>query len=416
MESKGAVNALGNNPVASACERLLLDATKVGASTIHMEPLEEYAQVRYRVDGLLYECGQLSHRALNALVEHIKDRAQLPESDRPSPQEGTFTFKANGQTYHIAVDTIPVAKGEKAVLHLTTTQIAQQGFEALGMWGETKKQFAQALTAHQGLIVVTGPHLSGTSTTLESITPLISSPTRHVANIEERIAHPNKYTTQFRARPFNDVSILKGLNAALRTDADVITISELQDAHILNASLNSASHGRLMIGAIHRVGLAHTLTHLIGMSEQEFLLAHELQAVVHQRLARRLCDNCKQSVRPNVQTLRVLTNAAHVTLGTLHNFMEDTRAATQESLGIFQARIGGCTQCHYTGYRGQLGLFEVMPISEMLQRQIVAKTSPMLLIQQAMKEGMMPIKVDGLIKAFCGLTSIEEVVRVTRGS
>ncbi|HEV2412246.1 MAG TPA: ATPase, T2SS/T4P/T4SS family [Candidatus Saccharimonadales bacterium] len=403
-----------NNPVAEACDRLLTDAAQTGATTVHLEPLEDLAQVRHRVDGLLREYGKISHRALSALTDHLKELARLTPDERQRPQEGSFRFEVDGHTFNISIATMPVAYGEKTVLQLHDLSTSIVGFEALGLWGTTKKELDRLVSVHDGLLVVTGPHQAGTTTTLRNIGAILAHPTTHVTSIESQPIAPIKGVSQFIAKPIQGLRLVDGIKAATNGDAHVLLVSELSTIPSMEASLEAVLKGRLVVSSMHQTGLPSALKHLRTLSDETHLLAHTLRGVVSQRLARRLCDSCKQTVHPDRETLKALTNAARVTLATLQHFLEETK--TESRMGLYEASEHGCSECHYTGYKGRIGLFEVLPMTERLQGQLMAGTTERLMVEQAVRDGVIPLKVDGLIKALCGLTSIEEVVRVTGGS
>lgn len=405
---------LAETPAASSFERLIADAAAAGASTIHLEPSESIAKVRYRIDGMLQEGSHLSHRALEVLVAYIKHHASLHIDERRWAQEGTLHLDLGTSAYDVKVATIPVAHGEKAVLHLFNSRHYVHNMEELGLWGQSRKQLAKALGSKQGLIIVSSEHRGGASTTLRSLLKHLDSPITSLASLEEHITHRLPRVSQLKA--VDDKGAVTAMRAAVAHDTDVIMVENMQRQDVFTEAIAAAHKGRLLLGGMHAASLAESIAHLQELSANNYELAHSLQAVIHQRLARRLCDNCKQPAKPTAADFRMLNNTTKVTLHTLQQFIAESKKHQHgdNKIALYQANPVGCAQCRHTGYKGQIGIFEVLPVSAQIQKQLVAGTHPMQVVQQAVKEGMMPLSVDGLVKALSGLTTLREALYATK--
>lgn len=406
--------ALADSEVAAVTgEQLLSSAIAAGANVIHLEPAEELARVRYRIDGLLQEMGQLSHGALATLVAHFKRRASLHADEHRWAQEGNFDVTIGGKKYTVSLATLPLAHGEKAVIRVFAAQQKVHDFASLGLWGETRRRLSKAITAHDGLIIVSGTHHAGTSTTLNSILHIIKHPTVSIASIEAHPARRIEGVQQVRVNPHAGVTPSHALQATLKSDANIIMLDDLHGRRVTDHALEAASKGRLIVAGMHNANLVRTVAQLSELTSEPFMLAHNLRAVLHQRLVRRLCDKCKVAAHPDAATLRQLATHSRVTIATLQKFMEETRKHNghAQTMQLYKASEKGCANCNYTGFKGQVGLFELLPISAKIQKQLVVKADPLAILHQAVKDGMMPLVVDGFIKALCGLTTLDEITR-----
>lgn len=406
--------ALADSEVAAVTgEQLLSSAIAAGANVIHLEPAEELARVRYRIDGLLQEMGQLSHAALATLVAHFKHRASLQPDEHRWAQEGNFDATIGGKRYTVALSTLPLTHGEKAVIRVFATQQKVHDFASLGLWGETRRRLSKAITAHDGVVIISGTHHAGTSTTLNSILHIVKHPTASIASIE---THPSKRiegVQQIRVHERAGITPSHALQATLKSDANIIMLDDLHGRRVTDHVLEAASKGRLVVAGMHSSNLLRAMTQLSELTSEPFMLAHNLRAVVQQRLVRRLCDNCKVAAHPDAATLRQLATHSRVTIATLQKFMEETRKHGEQAqtMQLYKASEKGCAECRHTGFKGQIGLFELLPISTKIQKQLAAKADPLTIVHQAVKDGMMPLVVDGFIKALCGLTTLDEITR-----
>ncbi|HSX27836.1 MAG TPA: ATPase, T2SS/T4P/T4SS family [Candidatus Saccharimonadales bacterium] len=412
VTSESAAIALADSSVAAtAAERLLVDAIQNGAETLHLEPHEDMARVRYRIDGALDDWVHLSQHALKALLAHFKHRANVSPEERRWSQEGRFTLTVDGTPYTIKLTTLPLATGEKAVLRIFNSNLQTHSLAELGIWGDTRKRLNRTLAAEQGLIVVSGSQHSGVSTTIRSLLHALNKPSHSVVSIEDPVEHRLPGVHQLRVDRARGIDVSQGLDIALKGDANVILVSNLHGQQATNAALEATAKGKLLLAGMHTSSLLSTMQQLTAATHEQYLLAHHLQAVLHQQLVRRLCDNCKIAAKPDVAMLRKITSRTHITLATLQHFMEETAKHQRGAhIELYAADPDGCRKCHYTGFKGQIGLFELASATPQLQKRLAAHADPTTVLHHAVKEGMMPLLVDGFVKALCGLTTIEEVL------
>lgn len=405
---------LAETPAASSFEQLVVDAVKAGARTIHLEPSEGLAKIRYRIDGLLHESSHLSHRALEVLVAHIKHSANLHIDEQRWPQEGMLHLDLGDQSFDVKVATIPVEHGEKAVLHVFDTKHKVHSLEELGLWGSSRKQVNRALAHRKGMVIVSGPHAAGTSTTLRSIVKRLDNPMANIATVEDHITVRLPRVTQLKIA--NRQQAASALKATLSNDTDAIMVENIQQPEVFRMGTAAAMRGHLVIGGVAAQTLEQTIEHLSALSNDQHALAHSVKAIIYQRLARRLCDNCKQPAKPSAAELKALSGTAKITLQTLQSFLSETRkhAHAPSKIALYQANPIGCNKCRHTGFKGQIGIFEVMPVSQTIQRQIAHHANPHSIVTQAIREGMIPTSVDGLVKALSGVTTLREVIYATR--
>jgi len=412
--SEQAAVALADSSVAAkAAEQLLADAIAHGAHTLHLEPHQDRARVRYRIDGVLHEWAHLSEHALGALIAHFKHRAALTPHEKRWSQEGRFLFLSTPEgEYTIQLTTIPLADKEKAVLHIFNTRLQTHNFAQLGIWGDTRKQLNRALTAKQGLIVISGPQHSGVSTSLRSALTTLNRPTRSILTVEDPIEHRLQGVHQLRVDRAKGIDVPHGISIALKSDINTILLSNLQGKRATDAALEAGTKGRMVLAGMHAAGMVQTMQQLIDATSEHYLLAHNLQAVLYQRLIRRLCDNCKLPARPDAAMLRRITMRTNITVATLQHFMEETakHQGGRMTLQLMSANPLGCDECHHTGFKGRVGMFELFTNSAQAQRRLSGHADPTAVLHNAVKAGMMPMLVDGFVKALCGLTTIEEVL------
>lgn len=407
---QAAVALAGSSVATDAAERLLLDAIAKGARTLHLEPHQNGARIRYRIDGSLQELTQFSHHALRSLIAHFKYRANLAPAENRWSQEGRFTVHSRAGTYTIKLTTLPLAHGEKAVLHLFNSRHYTHSLAELGIWGDTRKRLNTALTASQGLIVVSGPQHSGVSTTLRSLLHTLNKPSHSVISLEDPIEYRLPGVHQLNIDRRHGLDLVRGFEIALRGDANTIMVGSLHGQRATDAALEASAKGRLVIAGMHTPSIVQTMHHLSVAASEQYLLAHNLQAVIHQQLVRRLCDNCKVPGRPDAAMLRKITSRTRITVATLQHFMEETAKHQQTNQTLQISMPKGCAECHHTGFKGQIGLFEVLTPTLHMQRRLQAHTDPVAVLHNAVKDGMMPMLVDGFVKALTGLTTIDEVL------
>jgi len=401
-------------------------AITAGASAIHIEPREEGMQTRYRVDGLLQKA---TSPATPELVAHIKTLCDL-QDERHVPQDSRFKFSTGGKRYIIRVSTMLIANGEKLVLHIMHEATTPLSLEELGYWGHNLTAINTAIAQPQGLILVTGPVGSGTSTSLYSMLNLLNNPTINIATIEDTVEYRLPGANQAQINPKLGMTFAAGLRALLRQDPNIIMVGEIPDSVTADLVLQTALAGRLIFSTLRTTSAAASITCLTDMGIPPFLISSSIRAIVAQRLARRLCSRCKQLYKPEAHEVASIFDAFTITnKAQVAQLQKLEKQALAESIGpenkqfsfekntiarLWRAADKGCAACNHTGYRGRVGLFEVLPMSPAIQKLASNGATCASIHEQALREDMVSMQTDGLIKVLRGQTSIEEVLRVTR--
>lgn len=421
-----------DSPISQSVNLLLEYAIRSNASDIHIEPREEFIQVRYRIDGVLQEVDRLPRNIAAALVSRIKILANLKIDERRVPQDGRFKITISNKTYAFRVSTLPIADGEKVVMRILNESNKALTLQELGYWGHSLAAIEDAIIQPHGIILVTGPTGSGKSTSLLSVLSMLNSPGVNISTIEDPVEYKIHGVNQTQTNDKAGMTFASGLRALLRQDPNIIMVGEIRDGETANLAVQAALTGHLVFSTLHTNNAATALPRLLEMSIEPFLIASTARAIIGQRLVRRLCTNCRVPYKPDEAEIREIASefkiddpvvmkhmhelekkAASQGIGSLLG--ETTLGSTETTINqLFKASEQGCDQCNRAGYKGRMGIYEVLNNSTSIQKLIVANATSNDIQEQAIKEGMDTMQVDGLIKAFRGETSIEETLRVTR--
>lgn len=418
-----------DSPIAQTVNLLLEYAIRSNASDVHIEPRESYVQVRYRIDGVLKEVNRLPVNVLGALTSRIKILSNLKIDEHRVPQDGRFKIKVAGKQYALRVSTLPIADGEKIVMRILDESNQAVTLEDLGYWGHSLEVISQAMTEPNGMILVTGPTGSGKSTSLFSILTSLNSPDVNISTIEDPVEYKIPGVNQTQTNSKAGMTFASGLRALLRQDPNIIMVGEIRDGETANLGVQAALTGHLVFSTLHTNNAATSLPRLLDMGIEPFLIASTVKAVVGQRLVRRLCTVCRQSVTPDNTEKDAVARLFH--LGDDKDFSEihrlvrqaadqhvggDTPLGTTESgiTTLWKTSPEGCENCNHTGYKGRIGIYEVLGNTIPIQKMIVTNATSNQIQDQAISEGMTTMLNDGLIKALRGNTTIEEVLRVTK--
>jgi len=419
-----------DSPIAKAVNLLLEYAIRSGASDVHIEPREDIVQVRYRIDGVLKEANKLPKHVLGALVSRIKILSNLKIDERRVPQDGRFKVNIAGKVYALRVSTLPITDGEKVVMRILDETNKALNLEELGFWGWALKSINDAIVQPHGMLLVTGPTGSGKSTSLFSILTLLNNPGVNISTVEDPVEYKIQGANQTQVNPKAGMTFVAGLRALLRQDPNIIMVGEVRDGETANLAVQAALTGHLVFSTLHTNNAATCLPRLLDMGIEPFLIASTVRAVVGQRLVRRLCEHCKESYRPEQEGIGRIEQifAIHDETGYRHIHQLEQKALEQnigkdvQELGtdihgittLWRPHMGGCNQCNASGYKGRIGIYEVLSGTAEIQKLIVSNATSAAIQDEAIKEGMVTMQVDGFIKALRGQTSIEEVLRVTR--
>ncbi len=428
-----------DSPIAQTVNLLIEYGVNAGASDIHIEPREGYVIIRYRVDGVLREANKLPRKVLGALVSRIKILSNLKIDEHRAPQDGRFKVEVAGLVYALRVSTLPIVDGEKVVMRILNESSKPSTLEELGFWGAALKVIQQAIVQPHGMVLVTGPTGSGKSTTLFSVLSMLNSPTVNISTVEDPVEYRIFGANQVQVNPIAGMTFTNGLRALLRQDPNIIMVGEVRDGETAQLAVQAALTGHLVFSTLHTNNAATCLPRLLDMKIEPFLIASTVRAVVGQRLVRRLCIDCRKQYVPEALVIKRLEVAFHLDKPAVMKYLHDleeqaleggigtaiskTAGTTSSSaeLGssetaikhLWNANPDGCDTCNHTGYRGRIGIYEVLDNSSAIQKMIVTNETSENIQTAAIEDGMVTMQTDGLVKALRGQTTIEEVLRVT---
>lgn len=430
-EDVSASDIAEDSPISQTVNLLLEYAIRGSASDIHIEPREEYIQVRYRIDGVLQEANRLPTSVAGALVSRVKILANLKIDERRVPQDGRFKIVILGRTYALRVSTLPIADGEKVVMRILDEGNRALTLQQLGYWGHSLGAIERAILQPHGVVLVTGPTGSGKSTSLLSLLSILNSSAVNISTVEDPVEYKIPGVNQTQVNVKAGMTFANGLRALLRQDPNIIMVGEIRDTETADLAIQAALTGHLVFSTLHTNNAATALPRLLEMGIEPFLIASTARAIIGQRLVRKLCTNCRIAYEPNADEMKEISKDFHIDkpaiMAHLHEL--EKKAASQhigDSIGnelgstetgikkLYRASDQGCDKCNKTGYKGRMGIYEVLDNSTAIQKLIVGNATSEALQDQAVAEGMDTMQVDGLIKALRGETSIEETLRVTR--
>lgn len=426
-----------DSPIAQTVNLIIEYGIKSGASDIHVEPFEDKVITRYRIDGLLREVDKLPRKVLGALVSRIKILANLKIDEHRAPQDGRFKVQVNEQMYALRVSTLPVVDGEKCVLRILNESNKAADFEGLGFWGSAMETLKHAISQPHGMVLVTGPTGSGKSTTLFSVLSMLNTPTVNISTVEDPVEYRIPGVNQTQVNAVAGMTFTNGLRALLRQDPNIIMVGEIRDGETAQLGVQAALTGHLVFTTLHTNNAATCLPRLLDMGIEPFLIASTVRVVVGQRLVRRLCTDCREHYTPDesqVERLRksfrleseaVMKRIHELEAEALKGGVGKMRATGEGRVDadlsttpktvhrLWKEHEGGCNTCNRTGYKGRIGIYEVLKVSTAIQKLIVSNSTSDEMQATAIQEGMLTMQIDGLIKAFRSETTIEEILRVT---
>ncbi|MGQ0658444.1 MAG: type II secretion system ATPase GspE [Chromatiales bacterium] len=385
-------------PVVRLVNLLINQAVERNASDIHIEPFADRLRVRFRIDGVLREVEAPPARSTAAVISRIKLIAKLNIAERRLPQDGRIPLRVQGKDIDLRASTVPTLYGESVVLRILDRESVTFDYSVLGFAPDTEARLRSVIGAPHGILLVTGPTGSGKTTTLYTALTELNVPGRKLLTVEDPIEYQLEGVNQIQVKPHIGLTFAHALRSIMRQDPDVIMIGEMRDEETARIAVQSALTGHLVLSTLHTNDAGSSITRLIDMGIEDYLVTSTVRAVLAQRLVRRLCTNCRSGYSP-LPELLVRLAARGIAAG-------DTPAM------LYEAR--GCGQCAGTGYRGRVAIIELMIVSDKLRQIILDRGDAAQIERAAVAEGMRTAFVDGFQKAVAGVTSIEEVLRATQ--
>jgi len=370
---------------------LLSDAMQQRASDIHIEPEENRVRVRFRVDGMLRECGSQPKAMAAPVVTRLKVLSRLNIAEKRSPQDGSFFFEHNGERIDVRLSTLPSLHGEKIVLRLLASKSRKITLEQLGMEPDTLEVFERLISRPHGIILITGPTGSGKSTTLYASLLQIRSSTINITTVEDPIEYQIEGVTQTQVDQAQKITFAKALRAMLRQDPDVIMVGEIRDRETADIALRAALTGHLVFSTLHTNDASSALARLVDMGCEPFLVASSVCGILAQRLVRVVCEQCREQCEAQSDVLDKLK--------------------LPDGTPVYRGR--GCHRCNNTGFRGRVGIFELLSVDEDVREAIVSNASTDSIRRLALSKGMRLLRDDSLLKVARGTTTPEEALRET---
>jgi len=389
-------------PIARVVSTILEFAIKSRASDVHIEPQEDETRVRYRIDGILQEKLLLPRRIHDAVTSRIKILSHLKIDEKRVPQDGRFTFTVNGQEVDLRVSTAPTVHGEKTVMRLLKKSQKIPTLQELGLRGRALRDFQEAVSRSHGMVIVCGPTGSGKTTTLYSALSKVSTNKVNVITVEDPVEYQIEGISQVQVNPRAGLTFSSALRSFLRQDPDIIMVGEIRDEETAALAVHAALTGHLVFSTLHTNDAAGASPRLIDMKVEPFLLVSSLNAVVAQRVVRRICSHCKEEYSPPPEVKETIAKA-------LGNLLDEEK---KKNLKLFHGK--GCAECNNTGYYGRIGIFEVFLISDKISQLILQKATGAEIQKEAINKGMITMVQDGYLKVLEGITTIEEIMRVAK--
>jgi type IV pilus assembly protein PilB len=377
-------------PVIKLVHSIIADAIEQGASDIHIDPAEGDMRVLFRVDGVLSQTSTLKRSMATNIISRVKIMSEMDISERRIPQDGRFALTVSGRRVDVRVTTLPLVYGEGAYLRILDKGVAVRGLESLGMQRTEQDRFAYAIARPNGAVLVTGPTGSGKSTTLYAALGAVNDGSRSILTIEDPVESRIAGVKQMQVAPKAGMTFAGGLRAMLRADPDVIMVGEIRDRETAHIAIEAALTGHLVLSTLHTRDAPSALGRLMDMGIEPFLISSAIDCIVAQRLVRVLCQHCKQPSKAPESLLA--------------------------EYGLYESEAFepvGCTRCSVTGYRGRMGIYEVMSVTEEIRALVLSHASVDDIAAAAMRQGMRRMRDDGIAKVRAGQTSIAEIERMT---
>jgi general secretion pathway protein E len=394
-ETEDILEAANDAPIIKLVNRFITQAVNERASDIHIEPYEQELSVRYRIDGILYKKVTPPKKLQNAIISRVKIMSSLNIAENRLPQDGRIQLKIGGKEIDIRVSTFPTHYGERVVMRLLNKTDMKYELDEIGFEKHNLDLFRKMIDKPHGIIIVTGPTGSGKTTTLYCALMKLNTEDVNILTVEDPIEYQLTGVGQMHVKPKIDLTFANGLRSILRQDPDIIMVGEVRDLETAEIAVQAALTGHRVFTTLHTNDAASAVTRLIDMGIEPFLIASSVNAFLAQRLVRTLCPKCKKPHKPTAHELKEVG----ITAARLHKGK------------LFQSK--GCPACFNTGYSGRIGIYEFLPVTNAIRKLITDRADAVAIKDAAIREGMRTLLFDGTEKALQGITSIEEVLRVS---
>ncbi len=396
IEEKDILTMATEAPIIKLVNQILYQAVKKDASDIHIEPFEKDVRVRYRIDGIMHNIMTLPKRIQGALISRIKIMSNLDIAEKRLPQDGRINIKVADKAIDIRVSVLPVAYGERIVMRLLDKTRSFQALDAMGFSEHDYEIISKAIAEPNGIIFVTGPTGSGKTTTLYAILSSLNKPGTNIITVEDPVEYQLSGIGQVQVKEKVGMTFAAALRSILRQDPDIVMIGETRDQETAKIAIQASLTGHLVLSTLHTNDAPSTITRLIDMGIEPFLIASSVVIAMAQRLVRKLCDKCKELYTPPEELIKRLG------------------LTPEEAKGItfYKANPEGCDECMHTGYKGRLAIFEVMQMTDGIERLAMERADTSQIRKQAVQDGMTLLLQDGIRKIKEGVTTIEEVLAV----
>lgn len=403
---------LKDAPVTKLVQVIISHAIEGNASDIHIEPMGKDYRVRFRVDGVLHLSLVLPKEIGPVVVSRVKILANLKIDEKRKPQDGRFRLSSEGRDIDFRVSTLPVIEGEKVVMRILDKESGVTDIESLGLIGSAWENMRQAIKETYGMILITGPTGSGKSTTLYALLKILNNEERNIVTLEDPIEYNIEGLNQSQIKPEIGYTFASGLRTILRQDPNVIMVGEIRDSETAELAVHAALTGHLMFSTLHTNTAIGAIPRLIDMEIEPFLLSSSLRVVVAQRLVRKICENCKEKVKiSESMKLKVLEEVKEIPASEWEKYGIDPA----KDVYFYHGR--GCENCNGTGLKGRIAIYEAVPVSDNIKNIIIEKNGNENLIKgERDKMGVLTMKQDGILKVLKGITTVEEIERVTEGN
>lgn len=403
-------------PVVRIVDTLLKHAVLQQASDIHIEPIEKGVIVRYRIDGVLHDAMNLPKSVHQGVVARIKVMSNLKLDEHRLPQDGRFKIETDGYKISFRVSILPIFDGEKVVMRLLDESAKGLTLEKIGFEGRDLDVMHREIKKPNGMVLVTGPTGSGKTTTLYTVVDILNTPEVNISTVEDPVEYRMERINQTQVISKIGMTFAAALRALLRQDPDIIMVGEIRDTETLEIAMHAAMTGHLVLSTLHTNSASATISRMVDMGAEPFLVASTLNVIIAQRLVRRLCSDCRKPYTLGDEELKTLQD--NFDLDAMLSVIQKSSVSERKKIQSWQDiefyRASGCGRCGNEGYRGRSGVFEVLEVSEVINKLIIKGASPEEIEIEARREGMHTMIEDGCIKAALGITSLEEVLRVTK--